>query len=148
LLLNTAFGFVIPWIFGVWLVIKKKNIVLIIFPLTSVISYTVNAFGIQVGFWQIEPVEHKGFSALPLNLGLFPLLGCFLIYIISKTKLNAYIFAFVFAFGTTMIEFIGVLSGKIIYGNGWNIFYTYFSYLFPYILVYWYYLTLKKLNIS
>ena len=147
LLFNIILAFIIPWIFVVWLFFINPKIILIIFSFTSVVSHTINAIGINMNFWAVKPFELKAFSALPFDLGYFPLLGCFLVYIISKTKRNPYSTIFIFVFLITCIEFLGVLSEFIIYGNGWNIFYTYFSYLIAYTLVYWYYLWLKKLNI-
>jgi len=50
-------------------------------------------FTLVFGIWLLKQDKRIGFaimpfSALPYNLGLFALIGCTLIYIISNTKLN------------------------------------------------------------
>lgn len=147
MLLNTVIGFIIPWIFGGWLIHKNKKLVFIMFPFSSIVSHTINSFGIHIGYWKVKPINNESFSALPFDLGFYGLAGCFLIYIIEKTKLNPYVNIFIFCLVTTIFEFIGVISNRIIYGHGWSIFYTFFSYLIAYVLVYWYYSLAKKLNI-
>ncbi|MDR5658368.1 hypothetical protein RH915_02585 [Serpentinicella sp. ANB-PHB4] len=84
MLLNTVLGFIIPWIFGVWLILKYKKLVFIIYPFSSVVSHTFNSFGFHAGYWKVTPIDYGVFSALPFDLGLFPLLGYYLIYVISK----------------------------------------------------------------
>lgn len=147
LLLNIAFGLVTPWVLGLWLLKRDKKIVLIIMPFTSMVSYTVNLLGFTFNFWLLKPFELYAFSALPFDLGLFPLLGCALIYIIKNKKINQYFLIFTFALLTTGLEFAGLFIGYVIYRNGWNIFYTYISYLIPFAIVYWYYVNLKRYSI-
>ncbi|EEK70321.1 hypothetical protein bcere0007_52430 [Bacillus mycoides] len=48
---------------------------------------------------------------------------------------------------TTLLEMTLVLSGKVVYGNGWNIVWTFFFYIIPNMWVYWYYLYLRKLQV-
>ena len=145
--INIILGFIIPWIFGIWLFNRDKKIVLIIMPFTSIVAHTVNSFGFTLKFWMLKPFELHTFSALPFDLGLFALLGCAFIYIVKNKKVNPYILIFIFALLITIMEYIGVSLGYVKYGNGWNIIYTYFSYLIPFAIVYWYYLGLKKLNV-
>jgi len=147
LISNIIFGFIVPWIFGTWLFSKNKKLVFVIFPFSSIISYTVNSFGFHIDFWKVQPIDLGTLSMLPFNLGLYGLFGCFLIYIIQKTQVNKYVIIFTFSLITTIIELIGVMIGKVAYSNGWNIFYTYFSYLISYAFVYWYYLLSKKFKI-
>lgn len=147
MLLNFTIGFIIPWIFGVWMFYKDKKIILIILPFSSMISNTVNSFGFTFGFWMFKPFNLEDFSALPFDLGLFALLGCALIFTLKYMKVNPFLLVFIFALITTGLETIGQLLDYLKYGNNWNVFYTYFSYLISYVLVYWYYLGLKKLNI-
>lgn len=147
MLFNIVFGFVIPWIFGVWLFNKDKKLVVTIAPFSVVVSHITNTFGFSLNFWKVTPINSDDFLPLLLDLGYFSLLGCILIYKVIHSKGNPYIYAFSLALISSICEYIGVIFGKVIYGNGWNVFYTYFSYLIPYVLVYWYYLGLKKFKI-
>lgn len=80
-------------------------------------------------------------------MGLYPIRGAWMIYSIKKIKLNPYIIITILTLFTTFLEFLGLLSGRVFYTKGWNIFLTVFSYFVPYALTYFYYQYLKKLKI-
>lgn len=146
MLFNIVIGFIIPWAFGIWLFNKDKRIITFIFPFSSVIAYLANSLGYYFNFWRLEPTDLNSFSALPLIIGYFPIMGSFLIYIVhhkNKNK-NPYIVIIIYCFFTTVNEYIGVISKRVIYLKEWNIFYTYISYIIPYTLVYWYYVWIKS----
>ncbi|MFD6511446.1 CBO0543 family protein, partial [Bacillus sp. NPDC060175] len=103
--------------------------------------------GLYCGFWRIAPfLSQKTLSSLPFNIGLYPILASYLIFFIKKTK-RPYLMVFFISLFTTILEMTLVLSGKIVYDNGWNIIWTFFSYIIPYMWVYWYYLYLRKLQV-
>jgi hypothetical protein len=141
---NIIFGFIIPWFFGFWLYIKQPKIILLLVPVGSTISFAINQFGFNY-FWRFQPIfKNISFSAIPLDLGIYPVLTSFLIYLIHKKILNKFLIIFLFSFFTTCIEWLGYIMKKVIYLNGWNIFWTFISYTVAYFLGYLYYQILLK----
>jgi len=53
----------------------------------------------------------------------------------------------IFSILTTATEGAALILDKVHYENGWNILWTFLSYLTPYSICYCYYLKLKKLKI-
>lgn len=145
---NVVLGFVIPWVtVGMFLYRKDKKIVFFIVPFSSSISYSVDAIGFNFGFWHLSPHKYDNLSSLPTDLGYFALLGGLMVYTVRKYKINNFFMLLIFSIVTTVIEFMFVLIGKITYGNGWNISWTFLSYAIPYIIVYYYYILLKRYNL-
>ncbi|WP_251862320.1 CBO0543 family protein [Clostridium sp. Marseille-Q2269] len=140
-------GFIIPWISGVVFYFKDKKTLFTIAPFQSVIAFTVNSWGIFYKFWSIAPHQYEKFSTMPYDLGIYPILSVYLIYYIKKTKINPYILVIIAAVFTTFLEWLGILNGKILYSNGWNIGFAFISYLLPYLINYWYYRQLKDMGI-
>lgn len=148
MILNIILGFVIPWIFGVRLYFKDRKTVLIIAPFSSIIAYIINEFGFHLNFWRVVPVNINGdHTSISVNLGLYCVLGCYLIHYISKEHMNSYSIILIFAIASTMLEYLGVLFNLVIYGNGWNIGWTFLSYIIPYSLLYFYYLKLRVIKV-
>lgn len=148
MILNIILGFIIPWVFGVILYFKDKKIVLIIAPFSSILAYTVNEVCFHLNFWRLVPVNfNDDLTYVSVNLGLYPILGCYLIYYISKKYINSYLIILIFTIVTTIFEYLGVLFNLVFYGNGWNIGWTFLSYLIPYLLIHWYYINLKVIKI-
>lgn len=144
MIINIILGFIIPWIFGVILYYKDKKIILTIGPISSILAYTINEFCFHLNFWRLVPVNfNDDITSVSVNLGLYPILGCYLIYYISKKRINSYLVILIFAISTTVGEYFGFLFKLVTYGNGWNIGWTFLSYIIPYLLIYWYYLKLR-----
>jgi len=76
-------------------------------------------------------------------IGIYLILGSHLVYFIKKYK-HPYLIIFLMTTLSTMLELIYVYFEMVIYNNGWSGIHTFFSYLFPYILAYRYYLFLEK----
>ncbi|MFA2811957.1 CBO0543 family protein [Bacillus mycoides] len=148
MLFNILIAFVLPWTVGIFHLYKKeRRIIPLIGSFCCVVAFVVNEFGFYCGFWRIAPfLDQKTLSALPFNKGLYPILASYLIFFIKKTK-RPYLMVFFISLFTTLLEMTLVLSGEIVYGNGWNIIWTFFSYIIPYMWVYWYYLYLRKLEV-
>ncbi|MCI1695819.1 CBO0543 family protein [Aneurinibacillus aneurinilyticus] len=145
---NIFWGFIIPWVFGFWLYKQDKKLILLIVPLSVTLSFIINLFGFHFGFWSFTPIlKTKELSVFPLNVGLYPMLSSYLIYLIQKNKLHPYILVFIFALCTTLFEYIELFFEKVAYGHGWNIFWTFWSYVLPYFIIYRYHVALKKLGI-
>lgn len=139
--LNIIFGFILPWLFGgIYLARKNPLVLLLLFPAGAMISSLINALGFHLKFWDFTPLipEDESISALPLDLGLYPLLGCFLIRTIITHRHKTALIFFLFVFSTTVVEYIGTLVGKVGYGHGWNIGFTFLSYClgFGFVLLY------------
>lgn len=147
MILNIVLGFIIPWIFGGILYFKDKKIILIIAPFSSILAYTVNEICFHLNFWRLIPLNIDDCSSISVNLGLYPILGCYLIYYISTKHINSYLIILIFTVTTTIFEYLAFLFKLVTYGNGWNVGWTFVSYLIPYLLIYWYYLKLKVIKV-
>ncbi|AKC61303.1 hypothetical protein A0J52_16170 [Clostridium sporogenes] len=147
MLFNIIIAFIIPWISGIVFYFKDRKVLFTIAPFQSVIAYTVNSLGFFYNFWSIYPQQYGKFATIPYDLGIYPILSVYLIHYINKSKINPYILVFIATIFTTSLEWLGILSGKIFYSNGWNIGFTFISYLLPYLINYWFYTQLKKMNV-
>ncbi|WP_018392480.1 CBO0543 family protein [Bacillus sp. 37MA] len=143
-------AFIIPWLIVLLhLHPKDKKLIPLIGPFGVVVSFLTNELGLYFGFWEVYPFpDLKTIATLPFNLGLFPILGCYMIFFIKKRMTHPYFVVFLATLFTTILEFIFVLMGKVTYGNGWNILWTFVSYLIPYLSAYWFYLYLIKLKVK
>jgi hypothetical protein len=144
MVLNIIIGFIIPWIFGIWLYRKNKNIVLFIAPIACALSCVVDILGFDLDFWRLVPIKLLGLSALPFNLGLYIVYPCFTVYWLERTSLNHFLALLISSLVITIAEYMGVIAGRVIYLNGWHIWFTYLSYLIPYCLLYCYYRIIKQ----
>ncbi|MDR4314296.1 Uncharacterised protein [Niallia circulans] len=146
MIFNVMMVFILPWIVGCFHLYKKDRLIIpLIGPFFSVIAFTVNELGFYLNFWKVNS-SNNTFSFLPFNLGIYPILASYLIFFIKRRK-SPFLYIFLISLFTTLLEVIYVLTGKIIYGNDWNFMFTFFSYLFPYYLVYKYYVFLKRKNV-
>lgn len=126
---------------------RDKKILLIIAPFTSAIAYTINSIAFYYGFWDLYPFGNKLIVHVPFDIGFYPMLSAYMIYYINRKNINPFTVLFSFTLFTTCIEGVAVIMGRVVYGNGWNIGGTFFSYLISCILNYGYYLYLKKLGV-
>jgi hypothetical protein len=148
MLFNVVAAFIIPWIIAIYLIRKNVNILLLIWPVGSVLAFTVDILGVHLDFWHVFPFhDTEPFSALPMYLGLYPILACYMIYVYHTGRLNAFLSVIGFTSFITLMEYVALRVGYVVYGNGWAIYYTFLSYLVPLFLVYLYYRALLHLNI-
>jgi len=148
MILNIVLGFVVPWAICIMHLYKKEKLLLfLVAPFSSIVAYTINTFGFSFGFWEVIPFPNqKNLASLPFDLGIFPVLASYLIFFIRKIK-KPYFVVLLMTLFTTFLELIFVYFGRVIYGNDWNIYFTFFAYLFAYLFVYGYYKYLMKLNV-
>ena len=146
MILNTLIVFIIPWFIALIHLYRKDRLILpLVAPFGSAIAFVINDFGHLFGFWKLTFVSHwEIIAALPFDIGLYPILSCYMIYFIRK-KGHPYIMILIMTAFTTLSETVFVIFGRVVYGNGWNNFWTFISYLIPYILVYGYFLYLRKI---
>lgn len=146
--LNIVLGFFLPWIFGIILHYKDKKIMPIIVPFMVIWAYLLNELCFHLDLYRLVPVNiDDDYTTISVNLGLYPILGSYLIYFIKTKKVSPYILILKFAVFTTLLEYLGVLTGLVTYNNGWNLAWTLLSYIPPYTTSYWYYRALRKANI-
>lgn len=149
MLANIFFGFFVPWIIlGAFLYKKDKKTLLLIFPLGATLALTINLFGFYFEFWDFYPLmKVEPMSALPLDLGLYPLLGSYFIFLIQRNIINPFFGILLFAVVVTGMEWAAVKIEKVTYYNGWNIGWTFVSYLVPFTIIYGYYRLVKRLTL-
>ena len=143
MLINILLGFLLPWILGIYIYKRDKRILIAIFPIGSLLAFIINIFGFYFEFWNLTPIllKLKTMAVLPMNLGVFPVLACYLVYLINSRykQWNSVLLIILFSGFTTGLEFTGVITSKVVYMNHWNIGWTFVSYFVFYILVVWYY---------
>ncbi len=147
MIFNIIVGFIIPWISGMVFYFIDRKVLFIIAPFQSAIAFTFNSIGVFYGFWSISPHAYGKFSTIPFDLGVYPILSVYLIHYIKKTKFNPYLIIIIVTIFTTTLEWFGILTGRVVYSNGWNLPFTFVSYLIPYLLNYWFYMQLKQMKI-
>ncbi|MCR8656526.1 CBO0543 family protein [Paenibacillus endoradicis] len=143
---NIIIGFLIPWIFGLYLIRKAPVVILITLPIASLVALLINIFGFHLNFWSFTPFisGEESMSVLPMDLGLYPVISCYMIHWIRISQINHVVILFVVITFTTFLEYLTLLMGKASYSNSWNIYWTFISYLLAYGIVYVYYRILYK----
>lgn len=136
---NILFGFIIPWLAVSPLLLKQPRVFIIMSPISAIISILINAVGFYFEFWHYKPIipNFEALSSLPLDVGLYAVFGALMIYFFKKRPFKAHpiiIFLFFSAF-TTIMEFIALKLGLVIYSNSWNIEWTFISYSVAYLFV-------------
>lgn len=147
--LNLFLGLIIPFFMSFYLFYKNKKIVILIAPISSVICFIIINAEEHFGFWNLYPFNiHDAFAAIPYCIGLYPFNVCFFMYLIDNkfNHLNHSVLILALSAFTTFEEFCGILAGRIYYSNGWNIIFTFISYLVPFSVIYLYYRYLKKIQ--
>lgn len=135
---NWIVGMVIPLLIGAWILRRNYRLVLIYFPLGVAVSTCINSVGFNY-FWNILPhTRNEAYAALPMDLGIYPITGRIMMYMILVKHTRPWPSIFVTALLLTLIEWTAKLMGHVEYFNGWNIFWTYWSYFLPFVLAYGY----------
>ncbi|MDQ8736522.1 CBO0543 family protein [Paenibacillus sp. LHD-38] len=149
MVINLICGFIIPWLAAIPIAVKKPKTLLLISPIGAVVSLVINSFGFQMMFWDFTPLipNDESVSALPLDVGLYPVLGSYLIWTIQAHRNKTALVLLLFVLCTTLLEYIGILVGKVTYGNGWNVGFTFLSYLLAFSIVYLYFKLLERSRI-
>jgi hypothetical protein len=100
---------------------------------------TINTTGLYFDFWNIKPEfkENETISAMPLDMGLYAVLGSLLVFSLSKRilQLHPVVTFLAFSVFTTFMEFLALHFGIVSYSNGWNIGWTFISYSIAYLCV-------------
>lgn len=144
MLINVIIGWIIPWCIGGYFLRKDSSVILHIAPVASVIAFAFNEVGYQMQWWSLTPAELGVLAYLPYNLGIFPVIPCLLIYTMRRSALNPLLLLLLYTIGKTLPEFCLVLLGKVSYDHGWNLGWTFVSYLLACSLCYGWYLIGKR----
>lgn len=146
-LYNWLIGFILPWIAGIYLYKKNSRVLLLITPFASLVAYIFNCIGYFFRFWKVSPAHDGLLATMPMNFGVYGILGSLLIYTILLREEKHYITLLIFTTVTTLMEAVWFFLGFVAYRNHWNLGFTFLSYLLAYLLLYGYYYLLKKHNI-
>ncbi|WP_230200287.1 CBO0543 family protein [Bacillus niameyensis] len=123
------------------------KLVIIMAPFVSVVAFVLNEIGFN-NFWDFIPrFKNISLSSLPLNLGLYPVLGCLLVYSLQLSTRKPVVWMVFYGLITTGMEYVALVAKYIFYYNGWNIFHTFLSYLLAYILVFFYYKVMVRYDV-
>lgn len=147
MLFNLIVYFAIPWVFGIFLYRKDSRLFLSVFPLSSLLSFLINTMGIYLGYWSFSPHNHTYFLSILLNIGLYPILGTYFIYLLHHKKINLYILLISFTIISTLFKAVMLMLGKTVYSNGWNLLYTFILFIISYLAGYLFYTELEKKQI-
>ncbi|MGG6314139.1 CBO0543 family protein [Paenibacillus macerans] len=150
MLTNFIAGFLVPWIAGAFLIYRDKKAMLLGFPTGGFMSLLFNDFGIYKQWWLLHPKDMESVTTIPFNLGIYPIVAGWMLHFIFRTRFrfNALLMIVIFAALLSGAEFAYVGMGKIKYGHGWNIGWTYLSYILALGLVYGYYLLHMRFFVS
>ncbi|WP_405115501.1 CBO0543 family protein [Paenibacillus sp. FSL K6-1217] len=139
MVVNVIIGWVLPWLVGSFFIRKDKFVFLHIGPFASVIAFIFDEIGHHMRWWSITPAGAGILAFIPYNLGVFPVISCLLLYTVRRSSVNPWLLIPLFSTGKTMFELSLVLAGKVTYDRGWNIGWTYVSYVLACSLCYgWY----------
>ncbi|HEX3030555.1 MAG TPA: hypothetical protein VHT34_14935 [Clostridia bacterium] len=147
MILNFTIFLVIPLALAIFIYHKNSTVFLTGFTFTCLLAFTFNTLGVYFGFFNVYPFSQSYFSYIPLNLGLYPVMGTLYLYLLHTVKLNKAILLLSFAVISTAFKMVLLYFGRAVYGNGWNSFYTFISFLVAYYLGYLFYLTLSRKKI-
>lgn len=142
MVINIILGVIIPWIIAL-IIIDERKIIYYIAPFASALSFLFNDFGFFY-FWKLYPFNLLDLSAIPFNIGLFCLYPCIIIELMRKYDISAYIALPITSLIITLAEGCGLLIGRVVYYNHWNIVATYFSYSISLLISYIFYKILKR----
>lgn len=130
--------FIIPWILGIYLIQRDNKLLIMYGPIASAIAFIHNEIGLHFEWWSLHPKDMELMIALISNIGVYPVSGCFMLYFLRQNK--AYLSVFIFAAILTTLVYTFSLLNKVQFHHGWNIGWTFLSYLTANTLLYFYYL--------
>lgn len=146
MVINTFLGFILPWLFAIYLIKYDKHTLLTIAPAMSLIAFVFNNIGVYMHWWNVKPYSVETITFILFNLGLYPIWGSYMIHFIKRYRVNGFFLITLVSLLLTGLEFFFVFIDRVTYSNGWNLGYTFLSYESAYSLVYAYFRALEKLR--
>ena len=131
--------FLIPWFLAIYLIKRDMQTIVTIGPAVAFISIVFNEFGMYLEWWSYIPKETEVISSFIADIGIYLVSGCFMIYFIKLNKTHELLIILAVSLTLTCLEILFLMLDKIKYDNGWNIGWTFISYLLAYSLIYGYY---------
>lgn len=129
MLFNIMFGMIIPWMICIYFFTKEPRLVIMLFPLGATIAFLFNDLGL-VQFWTVNPVYlNPSLSIVPYNIGYFPMIAIIFAYVLKKRRIHPFYLVLLFTFVVSFIEYIFLLTGKVVYHTGWNMVWTGITYI-------------------
>lgn len=144
LVFNLSLGFIIPWLFGCYLLKNDMKTIITIGPIASLIAFAVNDLGVHIQWWSHEPSHLGSVSLFTSNVGLFPIVACFMIHFIKLHQGKYKVVIFISTVLLSALEGVSLVLNKVNYTNGWNFGWTFISYIVSLSIVYRYNLLLKN----
>ncbi|OAB29597.1 hypothetical protein [Paenibacillus macquariensis] len=135
MLTNIIFGFILPWIFGCYLFKRNLSFVLHVSTIAALIAFLFNDIGHFMDWWYVLPKNYGTLSFIPYNLGVFAVIPVFALYQINNGG-RTWLIIPLASFLLTIFEGLLVITGKVVYSSGWNLGWTYISYLIALIALY------------
>ncbi|MDF2714992.1 MAG: hypothetical protein K0R28_1917 [Paenibacillus sp.] len=137
--INITLGFIIPWLFGIYLLKNDMETILSISPFASLAAFAFNEIGLHIQWWEHVPTHWGPLSTFPSNVGIFPVTACFMIHFIKRNRKKHFVIIALFTIFLTALEGLLLVFDRVTYYNGWNIGWTFSSYLITNYLVYIYF---------
>ncbi|WKL02036.1 hypothetical protein Q0F98_37820 [Paenibacillus amylolyticus] len=101
---NILLGMVIPIILGAWILRRNFTIFILYYPLGVAVAACINNIGFNY-FWNILPNTHnQSLAALPMDLGVYPIAGCLMMYTILEKGAKPWLAILVASLSLTLIR--------------------------------------------
>lgn len=98
-----------------------------------------------MGFWTLYPqTDFLIFNSVNIDLGFNPAAGVVFTYLIYTRKWKRWMVYLLFILILNGAEMIALSFEKVLYGHGWNIFYTFLTYLIGLVLLDLYFTLVRK----
>ncbi|WP_420825726.1 CBO0543 family protein [Thalassobacillus pellis] len=115
-------------------------------PFISFISITCNQIGMEMGFWTLYPQTYLLIlNSINIDLGFNPASGLIFTYMIYFRKWRRWIVYLGFILFLNGAEMTALFFDKVTYNHGWNMSYTFITYVIGLIIFDFYFTLLKKL---
>lgn len=138
MLLNWLIGFFLPLMLGFKLILQERKLFFAFYPMVAAIACASDDLGFEY-FWHFYPnFDESSYSSLPFNLGIFPIVTCAMLHFIYNKNIKTWLAILASTVLLTSSEWILKMLGMVTYFNGWNIGYTFLSYLLPSLAAYFY----------
>ncbi|MCA0970667.1 hypothetical protein LCM20_08715 [Halobacillus litoralis] len=142
---NFIIGFIIPWSIAILLCRRVPMLFLTVAPVMSFISITCNQIGMAAGFWTLNPqTDLLIFNSINIDMGFNPATGLIFTYMIYFLKWKRWIVYLGFIIFLNGAEMTALFFEKVEYSQGWNISYTFLTYVVGLLFVDLYFTLLKK----
>lgn len=128
MLTNILLGFIFPWVVGINYFRRNLSFVLHVSTIAALIAFLFNDIGYFMKWWYVEPKSYGTLSFIPYNLGVIAIIPVFAMYHINNGR-RIWMTIPLASLLLTILEGLLLLTGEVVYSSGWNLGWTYISYL-------------------